>query len=228
MSGYQAIKSEMMQRIHKRTYAPGASIPNEIELAAEFKVARATVNRALRELSDEGVLERKRHSGTKVTALRTRHAKLEIPLIRLEIENSGATYEYRLIEREEVIAPEWLADRLSLANAQKFIHLTCLHLKSGEPFILEDRWINLEAVPLAAHADFNTSNPNEWLINLMPFTRAEFSFSAISLDAKAAKLLNAKQKSACFVAERVTWLGLSAVTYAQLTFATGYKMVSRI
>lgn len=228
MSGFQAIKSEMMQRILKRTYAPGTNIPNEIELAAEFKVARATVNRALRELSEEGVLERKRHSGTKVAALRTRHAKLEIPLIRLEIENSGATYGYKLIEREEVTAPKWLADRLTLATDQDVIHLTCLHLKSGEPFILEDRWINLKAVPQAALADFHINNPNEWLISQMPFTKAEFSFSAMSLDATAAKRLNTKPKSACFVTERITWLGHTAVTYAQLTFAPGYKMVSRI
>ena len=57
-----------MRRIHARDYAPGANIPGEVELAGEFGVARATVNRALRELSDEGILERRRNSGTRVAA----------------------------------------------------------------------------------------------------------------------------------------------------------------
>jgi GntR family transcriptional regulator, histidine utilization repressor len=228
MTGYRFIKAEMMQRIRKRHYMPGANIPNEVELAAEFSVARATVNRALRELSDEGVVERRRHSGTRVAVLRTRQAKLEIPLIRVEIEATGAAYRYGLIERAEMAAPEWLAAKLSLSDQQKLIHLRCAHFANDMPQIYEERWINLAAVQEAASADFTTQNPNEWLVNAVPFTTAEFAFSANNLTAANAKLLGAKTGNASFVAERVTWLGETAVTFARLHFRPGYQMVTRI
>ncbi len=227
MTGYRFIKQEMLRRMQAQYYVAGANIPSEIELAAEFGVARATVNRALRELSDEGILERKRHSGTRIAVSRTRHAKLEIPLIRAEIEATGTTYSYRLLEREIVQAPDWLAARLSLSIAQ-ILHLRCLHFASGTPHIFEDRWINLAAVPQAVNGDFTSHNPNEWLVNAVPFTTAEFTFSAQSLEAAEAKLLGAKTGDASFVAERITWLGKTAVTHARLLFRPGYKMVTKI
>ena len=227
MTAYRAIKQEMMQRIRRRQYPSGAVIPGEIDLAAEFNVARATVNRALRELSEEGILERKRHSGTRVAASPIRHAKLEIPLIRNEIEATGATYGYRLIEREVAAAPEWLAARLSLSTVQ-ILHLRCQHSASGNPHLFEDRWINLAAVPAAFDADFERHNPNEWLVNAVPFTDAEFAFSAVTLDAVHAKFLGARTGEASFVAERVTWLDHNAITLARMIHRPGYVMVSRV
>ena len=41
-------------------------IPGEEALAREFGCARATVNRALRDLAEAGVLERRRKAGTRV------------------------------------------------------------------------------------------------------------------------------------------------------------------
>ncbi|MGL4406437.1 MAG: GntR family transcriptional regulator, partial [Notoacmeibacter sp.] len=228
LSGYRFIKNELMRRLREQQYLAGATIPGEVELAAEFGVARATVNRALRELSEDGILERKRHSGTKVATLRTRHAKLEIPLIRTEIESSGATYGYNLVAREERSAPDWLIKRLALSELQKLLYLQCLHSASGQPHILECRWINLKTVPQALSADFENNNPNEWLVNQMPFTTAEFSFSAECLSRKDAKHLNAKAGEASFIAERITWLESNSVTFAKMAFRPGYKMLTRI
>ena len=217
-----------MRRIHARHYAPGANIPGEVELAGEFGVARATVNRALRELSDDGILERRRNSGTRVAASRARHAKLDIPLIRTEIEAGGATYRYALLERQQMIAPQWLAARLDLTALNEVIHLRCLHFAGGAPFVFEERWINLQAVPQATDADFAAHNPNEWLVNAVPFTTAEFAFSATNLAAEDAKLLGAKSGDASFVAERVTWLERQAVTFARMLFKPGYRMMTQI
>ena len=61
-------------------------MPGEVDLAEEFGCARATVNRAMRELADEGFIDRKRKAGTRIKSSPTRHAKFAIPLIRDEIE----------------------------------------------------------------------------------------------------------------------------------------------
>ena len=60
MSGWEAIRAEVLTRIRRRDWPPGALIPGEEALAQEFGVARATVNRALSELARAGVLERRR------------------------------------------------------------------------------------------------------------------------------------------------------------------------
>ena len=71
-NGWEHIRAEVQRRIRDRQWPHGAMIPTEEELAAEFGCARATVNRALRDLAQSGVLERRRKAGTRVVALPVR------------------------------------------------------------------------------------------------------------------------------------------------------------
>lgn len=228
MSGYRVIKDELMRRVRNREWRAGETIPGEVELAAEFGVARATMNRALRELSDDGVLERKRHAGTRVSPAPVRQARLEIPLIRLEIEAAGAQYRHALLLRKLGDAPQWLAARLGLPADAQTLELACLHFADGLPQVHEQRWINLAAVPDAAAADFAAINPNEWLVAAVPFTNAEFSFSAAMLGEDTAPLLDVRAGDASFITERTTWLGATPVTFARMSHRPGYRMVTRI
>ena len=50
---YLTIKQHVLDRIQSGALKPGDAIPGEEALAREFGVSRMTVNRAMRELSDE-------------------------------------------------------------------------------------------------------------------------------------------------------------------------------
>ena len=89
-TSYLDIKTEVMTRIRQNVWPPGTPIPGEVALAEEFGCARATVNRAMRELVQDGVLERKRKAGTRVRQQPSQTAQCAIPLTRLEIEARGA------------------------------------------------------------------------------------------------------------------------------------------
>ena len=151
---YQDIKAEVLSRIRKNIWPPGAGLPGEIDLAKEFDCARATVNRAMRELVDEGILERKRKAGTRVKASPTRRAQFAIPLIREEVTAVGATYRYALVDRNIARAPAWLCALIKIQTGTKMLHLRCMHYASNRPYQFEDRWINLAAVPDAETTDF--------------------------------------------------------------------------
>ncbi len=227
-TGYKAVKAEILNRIRTRVWPSGHAIPGEIELAQEFGCARGTVNRAMLELQDEGVIDRKRRSGTRVATAPVRQAKLEIPLVRVEIESTGVSYRYALVSRDDVVAPEWLKARLSLPPKSKVIHVRCLHFAGNAPFQFEDRWINVTAVPQVSDETFLVNNPNEWLVNAVPFTNAEFAFYAGAADGDLAAFLGVSKGDAVFVAERTTWLGAVPVTFARMSFRSSYRMVSRI
>ena len=57
----------------------------------------------MRELTEEGILERRRKAGTLVVMPVGRSANFEIPRIRLEIEETGATYRYALLLLEVTV-----------------------------------------------------------------------------------------------------------------------------
>lgn len=65
----KAIKDTVIRWIDDQGLAPGAQIPSQNELAATLKTTVVTIHRALRELSDEGVVHRINGKGTFVGPL---------------------------------------------------------------------------------------------------------------------------------------------------------------
>jgi GntR family transcriptional regulator, histidine utilization repressor len=224
--GFREIKQHVFKRIRDGEWGPGTQLPGEVELAAEFGCARATINRAMQELSDDGIIERRRKGGTRVKLAPARQVTFEIPLVRVEIEALGAIYKYVVISNSVAPAPHRLEVRLELSSASRVRHIQCLHLADGKPFQLEDRWINLDAVPGAETADFASTSPNEWLVQKVPYTNAEVRFSATSADEFIAKHLGAEIGGPIFTAERTTWLSGKPVTNVLLYFAPGHQMVA--
>jgi len=144
---YQTIKTEMREWIQTGIWKQGGLIPVEAALAKEYGCARATVNRALRKLAQEGILERRRKAGTRVVMPVGRSANFEIPRIRLEIEETGATYRYALLLREVTVPTANVRNKLETSQEIRSLHLHCLHYSNEAPFQLEDRWINLKSIP---------------------------------------------------------------------------------
>ena len=224
---YHDIKRAVTSRIQSRIWPQGTLLPTEAQLCAEFGCARATVSRALRELSDQGVVTRKRKSGTRVAILPPERARLEIPVTRRTVEDMGAAYTYALISRAEVATPAWLTAAIGAQENAPALHLTALHSADGTPFQLEERWILIAAVPNVREADFAAITPTEWLLAEVPFNDAEIAFSAIPADGNLPSLLNAAPGAPLFRLERTTWLEGAPVTRVHMTYRPGYQMRAR-
>ncbi|MFC6488988.1 GntR family transcriptional regulator, partial [Nitratireductor sp. GCM10026969] len=157
-----------------------------------------------------------------------REARFVIPLVRQEIEGRGATYRYRLLSREEPSPPEIVRARLGLDNGVPLLRVRCLHLADNAPYQLEDRWINLDAVPGARTADFETVSPNEWLVENAPFTEAEFTFRAAAAGPEEAAVLQLRAGEPVFVGERITWLRERPITLVSMIHPPSHRMVTRL
>ncbi|HYE05298.1 MAG TPA: GntR family transcriptional regulator [Planctomycetota bacterium] len=64
---YAQVKDWLRTRVAQGELAPGAAIPDQAVMAAELGISDMTVRRALIELADEGVLNRRRGKGTFVS-----------------------------------------------------------------------------------------------------------------------------------------------------------------
>ena len=224
---FRDIKADILGKILRGDWPPGALIPGEIDLAEGYGVARSTVNRAMRELAEEGLIERKRKSGSRVRLSPLRQARFDIPLVRREIEERGHVYRYALVSSAVLPAPDWLAARLGLVKAGPVRHLVCLHFADGAPWQVEDRWINLTLLPQAGEADFTTQGPNEWLVAQVPFSEAEISISATSADATLAAQLHCAPGEPLLQIERSTRWQAQPVTLVRLVHQRGHTMTTR-
>jgi GntR family histidine utilization transcriptional repressor len=225
---WQSVRDEVLRRIHRREWAPGALIPGEEELAREFGCARATVNRALRALAEAGLLERRRRAGTRVAAMPVRRATLEIPVIRREVETAGARYSHQLLENASATVPAALRERLGLPARAKMQHLRTLHLADGCPHVYEDRWLNPERLPALREADLQQVSVNEWLVENVPFTRGDYGFAAHNASAEVAALLDCAPGTALLLVQRSTWQGDALITAVQLYYRPGHCILMQI
>lgn len=224
---YRDIKADILGKITRGDWKPGGIIPGELELAETYGSARATVNRAMRELADEGIIERKRKSGSRVRLTPLRQARFDIPVIRREIEEQGRSYRYALVRSEVIEAPDWLRARLAIVPGARVRHLVCLHFADGIPWQHEDRWINLGLLPQAEAVDFSASGPTEWLVAEIPFSAVEISISATAADLALAQHLGCAAGDPLLLTERLTRWNDQTVTYVRLVHRPGHRMTTR-
>lgn len=224
LNTWQEVRDELLGRINSRRWKPGELIPNEADLAEEFGCARTTVNRALREIAESGLLERRRKAGTRVALFPVRKATFSIPIIRQEIEDRNEKYAYVLVSRSLETPPASVRAQMALPGKGKALHIVALHLANATPYVCEDRWVNVDAIPEVLDIDFDQISANEWLIAHAPFTRGDISFSAVKCDEELAGRMNTVLGDALPILSRTTWNGETAITLVDLTFRAGHRL----
>lgn len=206
MLGWQDVQAEALRRIQTRAWPPGGLIPNEAELATELGCARATVNRALRALAEDGWLERRRRAGTRVTLSPQRRAQMSVPVLRQEVEGLGKRYTHRVLSRSVV------GTRLLIKS---------LHLADDVPYAVEDREINLTTLPDAAGADFETISANEWLVQNAPFDHGTMEYLAEAAGEFEVTHLCCTPAAPLMTLRRETFSDAGLITAVRMAYAPG-------
>lgn len=221
------VREKIRARILSRAYAPGDKLPRDEDIAQELGCARSTVHRAMQDLSQIGLVERKRKGGTHVLSDPVTRATFDIPITRLEIENRGSKYDYQLISRTIEQTPSPVMARFGIQRAQEMLRVKALHLADNLPYVFEDRWIDVRSTPEILEVDLIRENANEWLVRNKPYSRVDVRFSAISAAGESAEHLATAAGSALFVIERTTWTGATPITSVQAIAAPGYQLAAQ-
>jgi GntR family histidine utilization transcriptional repressor len=224
---WKDVRDEIHGAILAGRYGPGDRLPKDADIAAALKCARSTVQRAMQDLSDSGLVQRRRKGGTRVRPDPVTRATLDIPITRREVERKGGRYGYQLISQAQLKAPRHVEAAFELSISRPMLRVEALHLSNGQPYILEDRWICLETVPEIRAVDLTSRSANEWLVLNRPYSRCDLRFYAISADAKVADLLATDIGAALFVIERTTWIEDAPITTVKSITAPGYQLLTR-
>jgi GntR family histidine utilization transcriptional repressor len=212
MALYQRIRSDIEGRILSGEWPPGYRLPFEHELVDTYSCARMTVNKVLSGLAAAGLVERRRRAGSFVSRPKVHSAVLQIPDLKAEVENRGESYGYVLLDQQKRPATRQDKDRIEVQLRTPILTLRCRHDSADQPFALEDRLLNLSAVPEAAQQDFSVVPPSTWLVDHVPWTEAEHRISACNADQALATALNINEGAACLVVERRTWRNGEPIT----------------
>jgi GntR family histidine utilization transcriptional repressor len=226
-SMHARILGDIEGKILSGEWRPGHRIPFEHEMSASYGCSRMTVNKALSQLARAGLIERRRRVGSFVAQPPSRSAALEIPDIRVEVASLGLDYHFEILHRRNRRATR--ADSALLEGLDgPVLELICRHWAGERPFCLEERLINLDSAPEAAHEAFADLAPGAWLLARAPWTSAEHRIRAKAADAKTAKRMQVEVGAPCLSIERRTWSAEIPVTFVRLIYpGETHELVAR-
>lgn len=216
MPHYLRLKQFILRHIMSGHWSAMARIPSENELVEQFGVSRMTVNRALRELTDAGVLNRIQGVGTFVAGPKAESAMFEVRNIREDICGRGEAHTVQVLVNESVEARSSITSHFGLPAGAQLFHSRLLHCANGKPIQLEDRFVNPAVAPDYLGIDFSDETPHQYLMRTAPLERAEHVIEAETANKRLATQLQIAAGAALLVLTRRTWSRQQMVSYVRL------------
>ena len=213
---FARIKQHLKEGLAAGRWPPGALMPSEAELVALFGVSRMTVNRALRELQAEGLVQRSQGVGTFAAPLHQVSSTLTIRDLQEEISARGHLHHAVVHLQRSEPAPELLAAQLGVAVGAAVCHTLIVHHENGLPLQCEDRFVNPACAPGYLEADFTQTTPTRYLFEHTALWRAQYTIESARTTAQEAQLLGIAQDEPCLVVVRRTFTRDAAITIARL------------
>ncbi len=225
---YASVKAYIREQIASGVWPPGTLIPSESQLMQHFSLSRMTVNRALRELTNDGLVTRTQGVGSFVAELTPVSSLLQIRDIRDEIHERGHVHRVEVIVVVEQPVDDAVANRLQLPTGAVAFHSVVVHFENEVPVQVEERWVNPAVAPGYLAVDFTQETPSHYLLRTAPILEAELVVEARLPDVNVRRLVRLGPSDPCLVVARRTWSVGGVATFARLTHpGHTYRLVGR-
>lgn len=225
---YEQIKQYLLDGIASGQWPDGSRIPSEHELMEILAASRMTVNRAVRELSADGFLDRVQGVGTFVRVQAPRSALLEIYDISEDIQRRGNVHKSRVLLLEAFRADEAQAAAFMLRRGARLFHSEVVHFENDLPVQYEVRYVLPRFAPDYLDQDFTLQTSNRYLQSIAPPSEVEHIVHAVAPDERAQALLEIGLHEPCLQVVRRTWTEAGPATRSVLTHpGSRYSLGSR-
>jgi GntR family histidine utilization transcriptional repressor len=213
---YLKVKNHLREGIAAGRWVAGDLLPSEAELTQTFGVSRMTVNRALRELTAEGLVQRMQGVGTFVAQLHRIASTLTVRDLHDEIAERGHLHEARVHTLERIKASAEQAASFGLKAGAVLFHSVIVHLENSVAIQCEDRLVNPASAPDYLGLDFTQTTPTHYLLEVAPLSEARYTIESLLPTADEAALLGIGKRDPCLVVKRRTFSRGQTVTTVRL------------
>lgn len=195
LPAYRRLHDLIHEQIKSGELKPGDAVTSERDLARIHGVSPMTARHALEELELEGLVERRRGSGTFVAPPKIQFNKLVG--FTQQMASRGISAQSRVLGARIVQGNQEVSARLALPIDCKLLKLERLRHVGGEPFALEvcylpaEQFSGLLQTPLERRSLFMTLEQDYGL----QLTYADEDVDATAADARSSKLLNVPRAS---------------------------------
>ncbi len=206
---YYQIEEWLRQRIARGELHSGDLIESETSLAERLGVSRITVRQALNNLTEQGLLVRKRALGTFVAERRKPVVVSKSHLMGLteEMADEGLVVTSLVLEQQVLPTPEDVSNIFGMTSEDQVVFIRRLRSVNGLPLCVEICYHPARFYPKLAELDLNNRSIYEILdreYNRRPVT-ARDALSADNAFGNIAHWLQVPNGSAVMRIQRIAW-----------------------
>ncbi len=219
VSYYKQLYTILRRNIAHGVWKPGDRLPSEAELITAYGVSRITVRQAFDLLVHEGLVYRRRGSGTFVTIPTTQHGLNRIISFTEDMQRRGLHPETEVLFAGLRPATPETAESLNVLPGAELAVFERLRLADHEPMSLEISHLVHQLCPGVLAGDYARTPLYEALQDNygIRLTRAHQSIRAIAADKGLAGRLRIPHGTPLFSIERVSYQQVGTpVEYLQL------------
>ena len=186
---YRRIQNSIRKKIDDGKLKPGEMVDSERELASSHRVSLMTARHALAELQREGLVERRRGSGTFVAPPRIQFNKLTS--FTEEMAGRSMSAHSKVIHFSSIHGESDVVARLSLPPGSRLLLIERLREAGTEPFALETCYLSADAYSGITRSHLNGGSLFATLENDhgTALAYADEDVDATTADPKTAELL---------------------------------------
>lgn len=152
---YIDIKNEITDRIRNGIYKQSEKLPSERVLSEEFKASRMTIRQAIIELENDGLVYRKKGSGTFVST--HQYSQLNLKSFTETVKEQGFEPSTVIIEQSIVHNLKDISEAMGLKIRTKFYKIKRVRLGDRIPIALETVYIPCDKCEDLFSNDLTTS-----------------------------------------------------------------------
>ena len=150
MLKYEAIAKELRDDIVNGVYSPGQQLALEKEMCEQYGVSRITIKRAVDELVKQGLVVKRRGSGTFVKSLEDQDVK-ELGMAN-QFNGFAATFQGRDVGTQvlkfDIVHPEKeVAAKLQITEDDFIYDIIRVRSLDGEPIVVEYTQMPIQRIP---------------------------------------------------------------------------------
>ena len=224
---FEEIKNSIKKQIEDKVYKVGDKIPTEMELAKTFSTSRQTVNKALRDLVLDDIIERFPRSGSFVKAKISQSSILDLKNISDEIKERGNTYTNKLVSLNKIRANESIAKVLHVVKDQELYISQMIHYENGVPVRFDTRYIKPFCAPEYINQNFQETTPAQYLKQNCPVQSVQNTIEAVMVAQEIQEYLDISKNEPCLKISRIVTSQGEIASYSKLYYPSSrYKLNS--
>lgn len=154
---YKKIAEKLLKKMHEKEYLPGERFLSDRDISTSLNVSRSTVNRAVTELVNQGLLVRVHGKGTFIPEKKNKEPEFSFSgsnSLTDALKNSGKNISTRVLHIFEDCSTPFLQKKLNLLDGEKVVGMQRIRYADHIPFAIEYTYLPVKFFPDFFEIDF--------------------------------------------------------------------------